>query len=355
MKRLALLLGSLLVVTAAASAKEVVPAPVVVEEAPVQIIEKEVIVYREKEQGFRPNGNVSLEYRYFGNTEGNEENSPARGAWNKNNDYSRLQTLATINMTENQTLQFRGRSYNSLNQNDETNPTAKGNATETRIRHYYNLGNVGDSNVGMRTFAQYKHTTSGEQQIITDLRFDFADYLFNNDFIKTTVAEFGPSYMYTWSDGNDSNYSNAVGFYFDFYNQLPGGFAFELKSDDDASYYYMYGEEGKKDEFVFNLGAYVYHDANLYTNGKYAVDWHFEGGYDPYTWQSRTLGVDTDSKRSYELYAQPNLIFSYAATEFVTLTGTVGAEYRNWVNKNESSAQNWRWQPFVAAGFNVTF
>ena len=42
MKRLALLLGSLLVVTAAASAKEVVPAPVVVEEAPVQIVEKEV-------------------------------------------------------------------------------------------------------------------------------------------------------------------------------------------------------------------------------------------------------------------------------------------------------------------------
>ncbi len=48
MRKLALLLGSLLVV-ASASAKEVVPAPVVVEEAPVQVIEKEVIVYRDRD------------------------------------------------------------------------------------------------------------------------------------------------------------------------------------------------------------------------------------------------------------------------------------------------------------------
>ena len=51
MRKLALLLGSLVVV-ASASAKEVVPAPVVVEEAPVQIVEKEVIVYRDKEKDY---------------------------------------------------------------------------------------------------------------------------------------------------------------------------------------------------------------------------------------------------------------------------------------------------------------
>ena len=68
MRKLALLLGSLVVV-ASASAKEVVPAPVVVEEAPVQIVEKEVIVYRDKEEGFRPNGFVDLQYRWYGETE----------------------------------------------------------------------------------------------------------------------------------------------------------------------------------------------------------------------------------------------------------------------------------------------
>ena len=113
MKRLALLLGSLLVVTAAASAKEVVPAPVVVEEAPVQIVEKEVIVYRDKEEGFRPNGFVDLQYKYMTDTEGKQ------GEWNSTNNYSRTQFQGAINMTENQTLEFRVRDYNSLDHNPE--------------------------------------------------------------------------------------------------------------------------------------------------------------------------------------------------------------------------------------------
>ena len=49
MKKSMLLVGAFLAVAAMAQAKEVVPAPVVVEEAPVQIVEKEVIVYRDKE------------------------------------------------------------------------------------------------------------------------------------------------------------------------------------------------------------------------------------------------------------------------------------------------------------------
>ena len=89
MRKLALLLGSLVVV-ASASAKEVVPAPVVVEEAPVQIVEKEVIVYRDKEEGFRPNGNIGLEYRAFGETEGQDG-----GEWSGSDgdNYGRVQFL----------------------------------------------------------------------------------------------------------------------------------------------------------------------------------------------------------------------------------------------------------------------
>ena len=110
MRKLALLLGSLVVV-ASASAKEVVPAPVVVEEAPVQIVEKEVIVYRDKEEGFRPNGNIGLEYKYYGNTESQNHDD-----WNSANNYSRTQLSGGIQMTESQTLEFRIRDYNSLDQ-----------------------------------------------------------------------------------------------------------------------------------------------------------------------------------------------------------------------------------------------
>lgn len=59
--------------------------------------------------------------------------------------------------------------------------------------------------------------------------------------------------------------------------------------------------------------------------------------------------------KAYSLYAQPSLTLSYQATDFVTLYGTVGAEYRNWVVTNESSAQDWRWQPYAVVGFKTTF
>lgn len=69
MKKLALLLGSLLVVGATASAKEVVVAPVEVSKEVVVVAEPvvEVIVV---EEAFRPSGYVGVEYRAYGKTEG---------------------------------------------------------------------------------------------------------------------------------------------------------------------------------------------------------------------------------------------------------------------------------------------
>ena len=58
---------------------------------------------------------------------------------------------------------------------------------------------------------------------------------------------------------------------------------------------------------------------------------------------------------TYELYAQPSLTLSYQATDFVTLYGTLGAEYRNWNFITQSEAQDWRWQPYAIVGFRTTF
>ena len=362
MKRLALLLGSLLVVTAAASAKEVVPAPVVVEEAPVQIIEKEVIVYREKEQGFRPNGNVALEYKYMGDTEGKGY------GWNGENNYSRTQLLGSVNMTENQKFEFRVRDYNSLDHNE----TAAGsylNGTDTRLRYYYSHGSLGDSKVDMTSFVEYRKRgdkASQAQKVEYQLKFDFAEYMFNNDFVKTTEFTVGPRYIYSWNASNDSAYTNSLGLYVNFVNELPYGFSTQLEID--GLQYNSYGEaarvedgsatDKKDDSITANVRLYLYHDANLYTNGAYSLDWHFEGGYDTYDWSNRdsvetTYG--TYEEAAYSLYAQPNLILSYQATEFVNLYTQFGAEYRNWTKTAKSEAQDWRWQPYVAAGFNVAF
>lgn len=355
MKRLALLLGSLLVVSAAASAKEVVPAPVVVEEAPVQIVEKEVIVYRDKEEGFRPNGYVDLQYRWYGDTEG--QNTNKAGDWNGNNNYSRTQLMTKINMTENQSLEARTRLYNELDKEDDRSTKLD---NQVRLRYFYNHGNLGDSKVNLTSRVHY-NDDGGSQEIEYQARFNFADYMFNNDFVKTTDFTVAPKYMYSWSDDNSSDYENAVGADLYTMHQLPLGFSFEFNIYATQHFFGQDQEFGPKNElkdknFTVDVEAYIYNTTNLYSEGKVSVDFNFEGGYDQYNWsKEEQFGSRNDLDEKYSLYALPYLQLNYQATEFVNLYAAAGAEYRNWAIENEKSASTWRWQPTVWAGFNVAF
>ncbi len=378
MRKLALLLGSLVVV-ASASAKEVVPAPVVVEEAPVQIVEKEVIVYRDKEEGFRPSGNVGLEVRYFDRTEGqkNDEWSGADG-----DKYSRTQLSGAVQMTENQKFEFRVRDYNNL----DAHQASSDMGTETRLRYSYNHGNLGDSKVNFTSWVEYKKKKSGVQHVDYQARFDFAEYLFNNDFVKTSTAIVAPRYKYTWTS-NDDGYTNSLGLYVDIINQYPWGFGSEIEID--GADYNFYGQDqvtykldGTKNDswnkdFTLSVKAIITQDTNLYSADKLSIDWHSEGGFDTYNWNDKNsvaygkfeedLPVKVGSKdklvtgyekfedTSYEAYFSSDVTATYQATEFVNVFALAGAEYRNWAVTNASSATNWRWQPYVAAGFNVAF
>ena len=352
MRKLALLLGSLVVV-ASASAKEVVPAPVVVEEAPVQIVEKEVIVYRDKEEGFRPNGSIDLQYKYYGDTEGQNE-----GSWHEGtNNYSRTQLSGAVQMTENQKLEFRVRDYNSLNESEGKYGRESG--TETRLRYYYNHGNLGDSKVNLTSRVEYKDKTDETQYIEYQPRFDFAEYLFNNDFIKTTKAVVAPKYRYTWGAGNGDDYNNQVGADLEYTADLPFGFDIELNVYNTYTSYgaeQVFTSEDEKttkkydDNFTTDVELYLHFNANLYTNGKYSLDLGTEWGYDPYN----AYNEKTD-ERDYYLKADQWLTLNYAATEFVNVYLTGGAEYGNFTRTHEGCATNWRWQPYVTAGFNVAF
>ena len=352
MKRLALLLGSLLVVTAAASAKEVVPAPVVVEEAPVQIVEKEVIVYRDKEEGFRPNGSVDLQYRYYGNAEGD---TAREHKWAGDNNTSRTQLTAKINMTENQAFEARIRDYNTLDEYKNLE------STETRLRYFYNHGLLGDSKVNLTSRLHYQHITGDETQDVEySARFDFADYLFNNDFIKTDYFEVAPKVATLWSSGNDSNYTNSYGVDVASFYTLPAGFSAEFNLYLTQSHYGQDKENVNKEKYDDNFNAYVefylYNTTNLYANGNYAVDFVFEGGVDGYDW-SQEKKYGSSSHDTYSLYAYPAVRVSYQATDFVNVYALAGAEYRNhlWTSQSRASAQDWRWQPTATVGFTTTF
>ena len=367
MKKSLLLVGAFLAVTAMAQAKEIVPAPVVVEETPVQIVEKEVIVYRDREpEGFRPNGYVDLQYRYYGEAEElNYKNNDV------NNNYGRTQLLGKINMTEKQSLEYRVRSYNDWN--SATNKDNRGEkGTQTRLRYFYDHGNLGDSKVDLISRLEYKKDTDDVQSLEYQARFNIADYLFNNDFIKTTSFTFAPKYKYKWSSNTD-NYENILGLDLFTMNQLPLGFSFEFNLYGDQHFYGERKATGVTDTVKNNtsltMEAYLYNTTNLYANDDVSVDFYFEGGFDPYKWNSekiqRTLKVGAANKtnaanynyyhNSYQVYAYPQLIANYKITPNLNVYTSLGAEYRNWAYTSEKSAKDWRWQPTAVVGFRTTF
>ena len=372
MRKLALLLGSLLVV-ASASAKEVVPAPVVVEEAPVQVIEKEVIVYRDKEVGFRPNGYVDLQYRWYGDTEGKNE-----GSWNGGaNNYSRTQLQGKINMTEKQALEYRVRNYNDLNSSsakDKDDKSTRNSGADVRLRYFYNHGNLGDSKVNLTSRVHYRDRDdlSGAQEVEYQARFNFAEYMFNNDFVKTTNFVVAPKYGYSWDSSNDDSYDNRLGVDLYTFNELPWGFSFEFNV---YATQHFYGKDQKTgansktdDNFGVDVEAYLYNTTNLYSNGKLNIDFYFEGGFDPYSWNSenvlaREYRVNNCNEKAdkttyedskYKLYAWPQIITSYNATDSFKAYVSLGAEYANGYRYG-SDAQDWRWQPVAVVGFTTTF
>jgi len=353
MRKLALLLGSLLVV-ASASAKEVVPAPVVVEEAPVQVIEKEVIVYRDKEEGFRPNGYVDLQYRWYGETEGQEKGE----GWAGETNYSRTQLQGKINMTEKQALEYRIRNYG----NTSAAKTGK-DGTDTRLRYFYNHGNIGDTSINLTSRLHYRdrEDTDGHQELEYQARFNFADYMFNNDYVKTTNFVVAPKYRYQWGSENNQDYDNQLGVDLYTMHEFPWGFSFEFNMYNTQHFYgedktFDRGNKTKDKNFTIDVEAYIYNTTNLYTNGDVTVDFNFEGGYDAYTWsQYKKYGDNRDQKQNYELYALPTIQVNYQATPALKLYAAAGAEYRNWEVTAKSDAKDWRWQPTVFAGFRASF
>ena len=362
MRKLALLLGSLLVV-ASASAKEVVPAPVVVEEAPVQVIEKEVIVYRDKEVGFRPNGYVSLKYKYYGDIE--EQDFRHDGM---KSNYGRTEIMGYINMTEKQSLEYRTRTYNDWNHKSTSgDPKTVGKEdTQVRLRYYYNHGLLGDSKVDFTSHVEYIHDYDDVQKSHYEARFNFADYMFNNDYVKTTDFTLAPRYGYDW-DSNDSNYANRLGLALYTNTKLPLGFNLELNFYAQEFFYgndKEWGLDKKKDDknFQIDMELYLTNNVNLYTNGKHAIDFTVDMGYDPYTWSEndKVYGGKIDRVKSeddveYKLYARPGVKYTYSVTPTMNAFVDLEAEYANFKYSNENSSRDFRWQPLATVGMKTTF
>ena len=118
-------------------------------------------------------------------------------------------------------------------------------------------------------------------------KFNFADYMFNTDLVKTTDFTVAPRYAYVWGE-NSSAYDNQVGVDLYTMHELPWGFSFEFNLYTTQHFYgeraEILTEDGKEDKnFTIDMEVYIYNTTNLYTNGN-VLDFIFEGGYDQYNW-----------------------------------------------------------------------
>lgn len=361
MKKLALLLGSLLVVGATASAKEAVVAPVEVSKEVVVVADvvEEVVV----EEAFRPSGYVGLEYRAYGKTEnhGDKTKKNSLGAnlpdtdqdqWNRGkNNYARLQTTFGIQMTENSRLEGRIRDYSNLESGAKN--SASKDATETRLRYFYKHNDKFTSRV------QYRDEENNSQNF--EYRLIYNAYTNKGGLLSSFTIE--PNVYHSMPANNGGDYTNAVGVDFGYAGNLPLGFTWDGMLYLDEYFYNQDIQTGstttKDKEFVVTWEMYLRRTFALYATDDYNLDFNFEGGYDPYEFKqySRYVkdGARTAEKNSYSLYTSMDLSVTYQVTPALAVNGGVGAEYRNWDNTAESSASHWRWQPFAFVGMKAKF
>ena len=398
MKKLALVLGSLLVVGSVASAKEIIPAPTPAPEKVVEYVEKPIIVYRDREvtPAWRPNGSVDVQYRWYGNTENKEfgeeykevevdyygedgeyVNNPRKvkriikvkdskkTSWaNKNDDYGRLQTVTNINFTEKQTLNIRTRNYHGLKSEDRAH---NGKSDEIRLRHFYNFGNIGSSKVTAKSRLEFNNATNdAKKHVEASVAFDFSDYFFSNNYFKVDTFALRPLYRHTWAGHGDDSSVNRYGLSLETAYTLPLGFGLEFnvhgrhdrKLKDNRYEHDLPAKKSKYDTWA-EIELILSNSVPLYKSGNFALTLDFEGGYDTYDIHQKKMvysGDRTGAYRSeYSLYALPTLGVSYKATDFVKLYAAAGAEYRNWNATAKSEARKWRWQPTAWVGMKVTF
>ena len=384
MKKLALVLGSLLVVGSVASAKEVMPAPTPAPEKVVEYVEKPVIVYRDREvtPAWRPNGSVEVELRNWGEVEGHKAKDKY---WNGKDYWTQLRTTAKINFTEKQSLKIHTRSNYGLKRANNELADSK----RLELTHTYKFGNLGSTKIDARLETKFRHELEedeqglkyGEKFVEIKPVFDFSEYFFKNDYVKATALELAPFYRYVWGAPVEASdrYANIYGLYANAEFDLPWGMTFQAEFDDGI---FAYGRENRNSGNVGedlsaeygNVELTLTKEFQLYKLAKNDLRLHLEGVYETsYSWSKKDIAsvegfgtVRANGKKErlggYSAKFDPAIVYNFKATDYVTLFTRVGAEYKNrsqsadsGSSTNRHGAKHWRWQPYARVGFKATF
>ncbi len=355
MKKLALVLGSLLI-AATASAKEVVAAPVVVAEPVVEEVVPVVV------PEFKASGSIAFENEYRG-----------QGEHGANGENGRLyqELNANFNITELDTIRSRVRNRESFASGDDASSESK----DLRWRWDHKFGYLGDTKITQKSRFEWRdHNNYDHFQLGYQL--GFADYAPQFSNFNITGVTLMPKVRYNDLNGNDEDQSTGAGMDFYFSADSDLGIFGTLEYEFNA--YYIYSDNSNFDEDKIGGGthywggvdnkfesgdytsnghnldieAYLYHTLPLWASesGDYKVQFFHEGGLDPIYFGT---GEGTDNTQT--LYYEPRLQLIQKINASTEFTYSAGAYYVNDVTKSETHQSDYQWEPRVGLMIRSTF
>ncbi|MGL4949238.1 MAG: FomA family porin-like outer membrane protein [Anaeroplasmataceae bacterium] len=312
MKKLALLLGTIVLVGTTAFAKETV---VHEEILPPEIVFEEIVV--DMQDTFKPTAVVNVEGRHYGK----------RG---DNNSYERIQVETNVELTENQRFDIRGRDYTN-------------NGKDVRVRYYL------DHNEQLTSRLQYEDIENSSESIQYQLRYNFVNK--DNGLLSKFVV--APTIGYgKVSAEDDKEKFNQYGLNTEMYGYLPLGFEWEFNTyntHETVNGNSLVYDDGSKESNYSMVEFYLYNNVPLYTKDKLEISLAFEGGVDPYI--HYYTGSNTDTLT---LYAEPTIRADYSVNQYITMYTGAGLNYQN-MNDHAKHIGDFEVQAIAYAGLNVKF
>jgi hypothetical protein len=362
MKKFAILFGVLSFMSVAlAGGKEI-------DHKPETVVVREVVVEKVADSEI-PSGYVDMYYEWRG------KSSPHKKGGYKDyltSNYGFIHLEGEVQFTEKQKIYFEVEDFSPWNSPkwDDTWETEERH-TDLTLEYTYQHDFLGG--VASKLIYKSNDVGNGGADEVTghvleyQAQWNFAEKLFNNDFIKTTDFTIAPKIGYNWNHNQDWSapgeyYNQDIYYGIDLYStyELPWNFELELNLYFTNHGYNRKIVENKKKNFTGAMELYLYNTTKLVEFGNTTLSFYFEGGYDPYTYSQRKVFAHDitysakDANSSYTLYALPALRLDYKATDNLGIYFVAGARIEN-IHTTASEAQGFETQPVAQLGFKVEF
>lgn len=316
---------------------------------------------------FKPSGSVSFTQTFYGNS-GSYKTATAHPSlvlsyqflpkWSLELEWDRTWNLYSYDGGPKQ------------QNNDYSQPSATLN---------YDYGNLGSSKVAwsssLMVETQSNFNNNSQGYVLAQTEFDFSGYLPSSPYLKATQFAVAPMYIYGRNISGPSGRVNTAGVGLLTSWDLPANFSLTLNAYVFKDWYkgtFVIGNDSTTydNATYFMLSAWLEYSRTLHRfNDRSSLAFNFTGGFDPYimsnrraSWDPFLAGNDMSQwlsptvmsgnyKRTYDLFALPQLNFTYNINKRFSANAFVQVKYSNQVWG--STEKDWRWQP--QAGFGLTY